>query len=204
MCPFQEIWCGPINDERGRPDLKDDSLKPSLFVLREDNTLTRYDLDTGVPLQSVFLSSRRKFVDLRLNANHPNVVVKSTKQTGFCSSDTCDHKTCNKTKFCFITFTYRPLRFEAHLQVTPDIFGKDLYNAVIGNGFLMVISHHKRGAKLYSFDYILRHFFDQTYRFLVPVILTSGLAWTLWMSNITFRMTCVLKPFCLKTPEYLL
>ena len=40
---------------------------------------------------------------------------------------------------------------------------KRLNNAVIGNGFLMVISHHKRGAKLYSFDYILRHFFDQTY-----------------------------------------
>ena len=151
-----------MNDERGRPEMKDDSLKPTLFVLREDRTLHRYDLETGQTFQSLFLSSDRKFVELRLNAHHPNVVIKSTKQTGFCHSDTCQHTTCNKTKLAFITFTHRPLKFEAHLEITQDIFGTNLYDAVISDGFLIVVSTDKK-ARLYSFDYILRHFFDQTY-----------------------------------------
>ena len=55
-----------MNDERGRPDLRDDrsSLRPCQFVLRENRTLTRYDVSNGNELESVFLSSKRKFIEV--------------------------------------------------------------------------------------------------------------------------------------------
>ena len=91
---LQEFWIGPIHDTRGRPDLKDNSLRPCLFVLREDKTLSRYDLDSGKLLQSVFLSSHRKYVEIRLNSSRsqPNVCVKSTKQSGFCNNPMCRYE----------------------------------------------------------------------------------------------------------------
>ena len=146
---MQEAWIGAINDERGRPHLKSDSLKPSLFVLREDKTLTRYDLKTGQILESHFLSSDRKFTSVNLNCGNPNVLVKSTKQSA-----------SRIPSFSFITFTYPTLKFQAHVEVSQDIF-TNLYNAVISDGILMVIDT-KRTAKLYDFDEILQNDMTQS------------------------------------------
>ena len=66
------------------------TLRPCQFVLREDKTLTRYDATNGNQLESVFLSSKRKFVELRLDAGRPNITVKSTKQGGFCNQASRD------------------------------------------------------------------------------------------------------------------
>ena len=148
---------GPISDERGRPDLKCNSLKPSLFVLREDKTLTRYDLQTGQILESHFLFATRKFTELRLNAGNPNVLVKSTKNSGFCQESGCQHTNCNRICFSFIAFSFPSLKFQAHLEVSQSVF-PHLYNAVISDGILIVITSNssKRTAKLYDFDRILR------------------------------------------------
>ena len=154
MLIFQETWLGPINDERGRPELKNDSLKPSLFVLREDKTLTRYDLRTGQILESHFLFSTRKFTELRLNAGNPNVLVKSTKLSGFCQETACQHTNCNRICFSFIAFSYPSLKFQAHLEVSETIF-KNLYNAVISDGILIIINS-KKTAKLYDFNHIMQ------------------------------------------------
>ena len=85
------MWIGPLHDIRDRPHLKDDSLRPCLFVLREDTTLSRYDVQSGKLLQCVYLSSSRKYVDLRLNYSNiqPNICIKSTKFPGFCDSPAC-------------------------------------------------------------------------------------------------------------------
>ena len=150
---LQEAWIGAINDERGRPSLKSDSLKPSLFVLREDKTLTRYDLKTGQTLESHFLSSTRKFTLLTLNCGNPNVLVKSTKQS-------VSQEFGTRTIFSFITFTFPTLKFQAHIEISQDIF-KNLYNAVISDGILVVIDT-KRQAKLYDFDEILQNDMTQS------------------------------------------
>ena len=159
-----------MNDERGRPDLREDwsSLKPCQFVLRSqdksiESTLTRYDLSNGNQLQSVFLSSKRKFTELRLDAGRPNITVKSNKQTGFCHRDGCDHRKCNKTCISFITFSYPTLKFIGHLEVSQEAFGCTLYNAVICDGFIIAI-HKNKTAKLYSFDFVLNEYMEQSYK----------------------------------------
>ena len=105
--------------------MKDNSLRPCLFVLREDKTLNRYDMDSGRHLQSVFLSSTRKYAELRLNysATQPNVCVKSTKQFEFCKSTNCIHRNCKQTCISLIMFSYAPLKFLANFEVTQKIFG---------------------------------------------------------------------------------
>lgn len=122
---MQEIWLGPIQDIQGRPNLKDNSLRPCLFVLREDKTLNRYDVDTGHLLESVFLSSTRKYAELRLNysGSQPNVCVKSTKQIEFCKSNDCTHRNCKQTCISLIMFSYPPLTFLCNFEVTQKIFG---------------------------------------------------------------------------------
>jgi hypothetical protein len=43
----------------------------------------------------------------------------------------------------------------AHVEISQKIFGKNLYNAVISDGFLIAI-FTDRTAKLFSFEYILQ------------------------------------------------
>jgi len=163
---YQELWSGPMNDERGRPDLRGEdksSLRPCQFVLREDKTLTRYDVSNGNCLESAFLSSKRKFMELRFDAGRPNITVKSTQKSGFCNEDSCDHKKCNKTCIAFITFSYPRLKFLAHLEISQEAFGATLKNAVICDGFIIAI-HANKTAKLYSLDYVLNKYMQQSYK----------------------------------------
>ena len=131
--------------------------------MRDDKTLTRYDVSNGNCLESVFLSSKRKFMELRLDAGRPNITVKSTQKSGFCNEDSCDHKKCNKTCIAFITFSYPRLKFLAHLEISQEAFGATLKNAVICDGFIIAI-HANKTAKLYSLDYVLNKYMQQSYK----------------------------------------
>ena len=102
-------------------------------------------------------------MELRLDAGRPNITVKSTQKSGFCNEDSCDHKKCNKTCIAFITFSYPRLKFLAHLEISQEAFGATLKNAVICDGFIIAI-HANKTAKLYSLDYVLNKYMQQSYK----------------------------------------
>ena len=102
-------------------------------------------------------------MELRLDAGRPNITVKSTQKSGFCNEDRCDHKKCNKTCIAFITFSYPRLKFLAHLEISQEAFGATLKNAVICDGFIIAI-HANKTAKLYSLDYVLNKYMQQSYK----------------------------------------
>lgn len=192
---MQEVWCSPINDERGRPSLKDptSSLRPSLFVLREDKTLSRYDVQTGQLHQSLYLSSERKFVELSLNAQgQANVVLKSTKLKGFCQNPSCHHTTCNKTCIAFILFSYPELKFLAHLEISQNVFGSTLYNAVICDAFIIVI-HGTKHAKLYGLNQVLSQNVFQTFKIGDEVFPAQGTPGTIGEQPLGFPVNVLIK-----------
>lgn len=64
----QEIWAGSggiLSSSGTLPPLPHDAHKPSLILLRMDNTLTFHDVDTGKVLRSIFLSPKVRFKVLK-------------------------------------------------------------------------------------------------------------------------------------------
>ena len=54
-------------------------------------------------------------------------------------------------------FSYPPMSFLAHFEVNQEVFGSDLYDAIIYEGILIIVSSN-RTMKLFSFDAILENY----------------------------------------------
>ncbi|XP_013383601.1 DDB1- and CUL4-associated factor 17-like [Lingula anatina] len=126
--------------------------KPAFLALTADNWLVRHDLETGHKLQEVFLSNKYKFRHLSWESDLYTIVLRSThsklasvaRQAGFTHSPLMS----------LAVFTVFPLNIVAVMEVSKQVFGHDVTDAMISQG-LLVVMHQGGGVRLYSFETVL-------------------------------------------------
>ncbi|KAK2157752.1 hypothetical protein LSH36_185g05052, partial [Paralvinella palmiformis] len=127
--------------------------KQSFLALTANNWLIRYDIDTGVILQKVYLSFRHKFRHIAWDCEEQTVVLKSTHNT--MSTIAREASITQTLLMALAVFTVFPLEFVGLLEVTKNIFGQDITDSMLSQG-IVIVMHQNSFVKFYSFDHILQ------------------------------------------------
>ena len=147
---FQEIWISPLVGEVTAP-LEGNQQRPALIVLRDDNTLNVYNVESGVEMASVYLGVGIKFKEMSCNQETASIVVKSTRhRPSNASGMLCDGVVS------FVVFQFPPLKLLVRFVLRKGVFGVSVTDASIHQN-LLVVMHSDGQIKAYSLEYILEN-----------------------------------------------
>lgn len=123
--------------------------RPSLLALK-NSWLMRYDLETGVMLERVYLSPALKFKHLAWDTAMEYVVARTVQMDvrGQVQQE-------DRTLLVLAVFSVFPLEFVAMLEVSTHVFGRDICSCMMSDGLLLVM-HQNSFIRFYSFDHILK------------------------------------------------
>ena len=139
--------------------LEGNQQRPALIVLRDDNTLHLYNVETGLEMASVYLGVG-KFKEMTCNQETASIVVKSTR-----------HRPCNVVDavapvplwmrdgdavVSFVVFRFPPLKLLLRFVLRKSIFGSSVTDASIHQN-LLVVMHSDGRIKAYSLEYIIEN-----------------------------------------------
>ena len=156
---IQEIWISPLVGEASTP-LEGNQQRPALIVLRDDNTLHVYNVETGLEMVSVYLGEGAKFKEMTCNQETASIVVKSTR-----------HRPCNVVDavapvplwmrdgdavVSFVVFRFPPLKLLLRFVLRKSVFGSSVTDASIHQN-LLVVMHSDGRIRAYSIEYIIEN-----------------------------------------------
>ncbi|XP_019637734.1 PREDICTED: DDB1- and CUL4-associated factor 17-like [Branchiostoma belcheri] len=123
-----------------------------LLGLTASNWLMRWDVSTGKCLEAVYLSHRYKFRHIAWGTFLENFVVRSihTKHTAAARAAGIPQPLL----MVLAMFKVFPLRFTAMLEINKHVFGKDVTDAMISQGVLVVM-YQGNTVRCFSFDDIV-------------------------------------------------
>ncbi|XP_056145036.1 DDB1- and CUL4-associated factor 17 isoform X2 [Lampris incognitus] len=127
--------------------------KPCLLALTADNWLYRLAAQTGDVLQKIYLSPHFKFRYIGWDVPQETFYLKSTQNKG---TPLAGQSGLNQgTLMHLAIFHVFPLEIVGILEITKEVFGNSVTDAVLAQGVLCV-SHSNKSVKLYSCEHILK------------------------------------------------
>ena len=131
--------------------LEGNQQRPALIVLRDDNTVNVYNVETGVTMTSVYLGDSAKFKEMSCNQETASIVVKSTRHR---PSSSAPADETLRDVVSFVVFRFPPLKLLVHFVLRKGVFGVSVTDASIHQN-LLVVMHSDGQIKAYSLEYIL-------------------------------------------------
>ena len=150
---LQEIWISPLVGDTA-PPLESNQQRPALIVLRDDNTLQVYNVESGVLMASVYLGDGVKFKEMSCNQETASIVVKSTRHRP--SNATSSNGAPRDGVVSFVVFRFPPLKLLVHFVLCKSVFGVSVTDASIHQN-LIVVMHSDGQIKAFSLEYILEN-----------------------------------------------
>ena len=141
-----EAWVNPVPTGL-IPPLKNNSHRPSLFILRDNSTLYRHDIDTGVLYEKVFLARDRKFVGMTCDFESSRIYIRSSPPKRV-------YPGIKDIVMSIVVLQYPPLQFVGQFEIRKSIFGGKITGAEVSQNLLLVMDRDW-GISIYSLEYIL-------------------------------------------------
>ncbi|OCT63588.1 hypothetical protein XELAEV_18044685mg [Xenopus laevis] len=131
----------------------------SLLAVTGQNFLLRISADTGAILEKIYLGSYRKFRYINWDGPQETLVLKSIQTKSATMIHEEEGNTC-AVLFYLAVFNVFPLSLVGILEITKNIFGSTVTDAMISHGMLIVM-HSVGLVRLYSFERITEQFMKQ-------------------------------------------
>ena len=131
---------------------------PYSIGVTADNYLKVFDFQTGKSLKQVYLFPGRKFKYLNWETDFERLVVQSTLLPQASTAHVMRRLPAqtDQVLLYIAIFTATPLEFVCMLPISPKIFGKDVCNASVRNGML-IIMYRRRKLQFFSLEDILKN-----------------------------------------------
>jgi len=126
-----------------------------LLVLRLDNQLERYDLNTGVKQEEVFLSDKFRFTGLQQDLERGWVVLSSTKSNSRQCPGSLTGCRPSDVLLSIVILQRPPLQFVAQFEMKKSVFGENMKDAAVGQG-LLIVMFGKNTVALYSMEEVIK------------------------------------------------
>jgi len=133
--------------------------KPKLTVLRSNNRLQRFNMNTGKLMKDIFLSSKHRFTELAPDPERGWLVISSVRITKP-SMRSCPGSitSCNSADVLksFIILESIPLKFLYHFEICKSVFGTSIQDAAVCLGLLLIM-HQNKNIEIFSMEDIIDH-----------------------------------------------
>ena len=129
----------------------------SILGVTASGWLMRYNLDSGKPLQQVYLSTKYKFKSIAWETDLYRIVLKSIHFKSSTTRAGQPGSTSSSLLMYLAVFSVAPLEVLTVLQIDKNVFGQDVVDATVNSGFL-VIMHQSYWMEFYNFEEIIQNY----------------------------------------------
>ncbi|XP_074661841.1 DDB1- and CUL4-associated factor 17-like [Tubulanus polymorphus] len=129
------------------------SSRPCQYALKANNRLVRYDVDSGLLLESVFLAplSRCKFLHIAWAKEGYQLELRSKQSNQYQQRES--GVAGNVVQTIAILSVY-PLEFVAMMEITKEVFGPTVTDVIVSVG-LLITMHHGGVVRFHSFERLM-------------------------------------------------